>query len=213
MSSSDALILIVATLLLAFLLEVFVKYVEFSGFSRKDAITIVVLPLLAWIYLPPVKFGNIYNMTLYLSFSGFIIPVTVALKQIVTGNVNIKKVIFGTFLVAIVSYTVSRPGFGGVGIAYPQLPILVASIYPILVERKKPAPLAYTCASLGMFIGADLLNIPKLCGKSIYVTVGGAGIFDAIYLTGIAALILDTNVCLIKYFVERYFNIKFNIKF
>ena len=40
-------------------------------------------------------------------------------------------------------------------------------------------------------IGADLLNLPNIYGLgSPIVSIGGAGTFDGIFLTGIAAVLL-----------------------
>ena len=204
LNSDDLTILIfIAVAAFAILLEGFVKFIELSGLSKEDSLIIVVLSLFAWAYLPPVELGNVGNLTLYLSFSGFILPAVVALKQIVAGNVSLKKAVSGILLLTIVCYLTSRPGEGGVGIVYPQLPIITAVVYSFLVEWDKPAPLAYTCAVLGMSIGADMLNIPRLCSKSINITVGGAGMFDAIYLTGIVSLIIGTDFYLIKNFAKK----------
>ncbi len=205
MLSSDDLTILTFTAIAVFalFLKGFVKFIELSGLSKEDSFIIAVLSLFAWVYLPPVELGDIGNLTLYLSFSGFILPAVVALKQIVTGNVSLKKAVSGILLLTAVCYSVSRPVEGGVGIVYPQLPIVVAVVYSFLVEWDKPAPLAYTCAVLGMSMGADMLNIPRLCSKSINITVGGAGIFDAIYLTGIVSLIISTNFYLIKNFAKK----------
>jgi len=206
LNSDDLTILIfIAISVFALFLAGFVKFIELSGLSKEDSLAIVVLSLFAWAYLPPVELGDVGNLTLYLSFSGFVIPAVIALKQIVIGKVSLKKAFSGIILLTIVCYAISRPGEEGVGIVYPQLPIIMAVIYSFIVEWDKPAPLAYTCAVISMSIGADMLNIPKLCSKSINVTIGGAGIFDAIYLTGIVSLIISTNFYLIKDFAEKNF--------
>ncbi len=189
--------ILIFVLIFALALELFVRFIEISGFSSGDAFAIAVLPLLAS-YLPPVKIGKIEELTVYLSFAGFIIPASIALKQVVTGNVSGKKALAGFILLTAVCYLVSNPGSEGVGITYPALPIVTASVYSLVVEREKPAPLAYTSATLGMFAGADLLNLPRLVSKTICVTIGGAGVFDAIYMTGLAALIFDATVFLVK---------------
>jgi len=53
------------------------------------------------------------------------------------------------------------------------------------------APLAYICGTMGVLIGADILrlrDIPNL-GAPI-ASIGGAGTFDGIFLTGIVAVLL-----------------------
>jgi uncharacterized membrane protein len=44
---------------------------------------------------------------------------------------------------------------------------------------------------LGTLIGADILNLPKVQGLAVPVaSIGGAGTFDGIFLTGIIAVLL-----------------------
>jgi uncharacterized membrane protein len=57
------------------------------------------------------------------------------------------------------------------------------------------APLAYVSGSLGTLIGADLLNLPSLRSLGAPVaSIGGAGTFDGIFLTGIIAVLLASLV-------------------
>ena len=52
-------------------------------------------------------------------------------------------------------------------------------------------PLAYIAGSLGTLIGADLTNLDKVRGLGAPVaSIGGAGTFDGIFLTGILAVLL-----------------------
>jgi uncharacterized membrane protein len=45
--------------------------------------------------------------------------------------------------------------------------------------------------TLGTLIGADLLNLPRLQGLGAPVaSIGGAGTFDGVFLTGILAVLL-----------------------
>jgi uncharacterized membrane protein len=51
--------------------------------------------------------------------------------------------------------------------------------------------LAYISGSLGTLIGADLLNLDKLQGLGAPIaSIGGAGTFDGIFLTGIVAVLM-----------------------
>jgi uncharacterized membrane protein len=51
--------------------------------------------------------------------------------------------------------------------------------------------LAYTAGTLGTLIGGDLLNLRKIRGLGApVVSIGGAGTFDGIFLTGIIAVLL-----------------------
>ena len=80
----------------------------------------------------------------------------------------------------------------GVGIAEPIfIPPLIAAGVGLLLSRQYAAPLAYVSGSLGTLIGADLLNLGKIQGLGAPIaSIGGAGTFDGIFLTGILAVLL-----------------------
>jgi uncharacterized membrane protein len=71
------------------------------------------------------------------------------------------------------------------------LPVVATAVVAILLARERAAPLAYIAGSLGTLIGADLLNLGRIgeLGAPI-ASIGGAGTFDGIFLTGIAAVLL-----------------------
>ena len=60
---------------------------------------------------------------------------------------------------------------------------------------RKAAPLAYISGTLGVLIGADFLHLPGLLNATISkptnAVIGGAVVFDMIYITGILAVIVD----------------------
>ena len=93
--------------------------------------------------------------------------------------------------VAVVCYILAEP-VPGLGIALPVfVPPASAAIVALLLSRRYAAPLAYIGGSLGTLIGADLLNLDKVRGLGAPVaSIGGAGTFDGIFLTGILAALL-----------------------
>jgi len=96
-------------------------------------------------------------------------------------------------LETVVVNRLARP-VRGLGIAVPGLiPPLVAALgayllcYPYL-----RAPSAYIASTLGILLGADLLNLGKIREMGAPVaSIGGAGTFDAIFLSGIVAVLLS----------------------
>jgi uncharacterized membrane protein len=80
----------------------------------------------------------------------------------------------------------------GLGIAVPVfMPVVVTAIVAMILSREDSAPLAYIAGSLGTLIGADLTNLDKVRGLGAPVaSIGGAGTFDGIFLTGILAVLL-----------------------
>jgi uncharacterized membrane protein len=112
--------------------------------------------------------------------------------------------LFHTPIVATIIATTFIAGFThgiarirpGIGIAMPALiPPVVAALFSWgLTWNGHPgdAPaVAYISGSLGTLIGADLLNLRKLSvfGHGI-LSIGGAGIFDGVFLVGAVAAIL-----------------------
>jgi uncharacterized membrane protein len=53
-----------------------------------------------------------------------------------------------------------------------------------------PMQIAYIGGTLGALIGADLLNLGKVAGIGPVVSIGGAGTFDGVYLTGLMSVLL-----------------------
>jgi uncharacterized membrane protein len=80
----------------------------------------------------------------------------------------------------------------GVGIAVPVfVPPIATALVALLLARENAAALAYVSGSLGTLIGADLLNLDAVRGLGAPVaSIGGAGTFDGIFLTGIMAVLL-----------------------
>jgi uncharacterized membrane protein len=69
-------------------------------------------------------------------------------------------------------------------------PIVAAGVALLLAFRRAP-PVAYVAGSMGTLIGADLLNLGQITrlGAPV-VSIGGAGTFDGVFLTGILAGLL-----------------------
>ncbi|MBY6242542.1 DUF1614 domain-containing protein [Methylosinus sp. Sm6] len=100
--------------------------------------------------------------------------------------------VLATAIVAAVVHYLARP-VEGVGIVVPIFaPPLVAALVAFLMSRELAPPLAYVSGSLGTLIGADLLNFGQLQGIGAPVlSIGGAGVFDGIFLAGIIAVLLS----------------------
>ena len=94
-------------------------------------------------------------------------------------------------IVAVVLHWLANP-VPGVGIAVPVfIPAIVTAVVSLLLSRINTAPLAYISGSMGTLIGADLTNLDKVQGLGAPVaSIGGAGTFDGIFLTGILAVLL-----------------------
>jgi uncharacterized membrane protein len=96
-----------------------------------------------------------------------------------------------TVVVAAVMHSMATP-VPGIGIAVPVFaPVVTTAIIAFILSREYAAPLAYIGGSMGTLIGADLLNLDNIGGLGAPVaSIGGAGTFDGIFLTGILAVLL-----------------------
>ena len=74
-------------------------------------------------------------------------------------------------------------------------PPLLAAGVALVLSRRFAAPIAYIGGNLGVLIGADLLNLGRLRSLGAPVaSIGGAGTFDGIFLTGVIAVLLASLV-------------------
>ena len=130
--------------------------------------------------------------TLAVNVGGALIPV--ALSGYLISQIN-----FGVSLpillgvVTVVVNRLARP-VRGMGIGVPGLvPPLVAALGAyLLCAPELRAPCAYIASTLGILIGADLLNLGQIRQLGAPVaSIGGAGTFDAIFLSGIIAVLLS----------------------
>jgi uncharacterized membrane protein len=121
---------------------------------------------------------------------GAVIPALMSLYLLTSRRLWVSGAI-ATAAVALVLHWLATP-VPGIGIAVPVfLPALATAVVALLLSRQNAAPLAYIGGSMGTLIGADLTNLDKLRGLSVPVaSIGGAGTFDGIFLTGILAVLL-----------------------
>ncbi len=133
---------------------------------------------------------------------GFCIPIIITLKMLVQRRIPWKQVCLLVVIIAAVTYLYAffQPGLGVVIYLFAILPILAAAIAFMLRRTKgssdlNPALLAYAGATIGVLVGADLLNLYKLAnhdwGKPVLISIGGGGVLDAIFLAGMVALFAD----------------------
>jgi len=94
-------------------------------------------------------------------------------------------------IVTVIIHLMAHP-VPGVGIAVPIfIPPLITALVALTLSRQRAAPLAYIAGSLGTLLGADLLNLDKIGGLGAPVaSIGGAGKFDGIFLTGLVAVLI-----------------------
>ncbi|TMG73656.1 MAG: DUF1614 domain-containing protein [Betaproteobacteria bacterium] len=127
---------------------------------------------------------------LAVNVGGAIIPILLSLFLIVKDGLY-RMAAWGVTIVSLACYVLAEP-VPGLGIAIPVFyPPVIAAIVALLLSRQYAAPLAYACGSLGTLIGADLMNLGNIRGLGAPVmSIGGAGTFDGIFVTGLIAVLI-----------------------
>ncbi|RME01166.1 MAG: DUF1614 domain-containing protein [Calditrichaeota bacterium] len=129
--------------------------------------------------------------TVAINVGGALIPTLISLYLLFTHPGLWLPILISLVIVTAVSKMISRP-IRGLGIASPPFiaPVTAAICAIILAPQHSPL-VAYCAGSLGVLIGADLLNADKFdkLGAPV-VSIGGAGTFDGIFFTGIFAVLL-----------------------
>lgn len=126
---------------------------------------------------------------------GCLIPVALALYELLhlvsAGWQPLAGLLLAILINIVICYWMATP-IEGVGIAMPGLlPPLVAAMSALLLVPDQAPPIAFVAGTFGPLIGADLLHlrdVPKL--STGIASIGGAGTFDGIVLSGIVAAYL-----------------------
>jgi uncharacterized membrane protein len=133
---------------------------------------------------------------------GFFIPTLITLNMLLHERIPRKKFCLLAVIIAAITYLYSffQPGLGVIIYLFAIPPILAAGIAFMFRKMKgagdlNTALLAYAGATIGVLVGADLLNLYRLTnhdwGKPMLVSIGGGSILDALFLAGMVALFAD----------------------
>ncbi len=131
---------------------------------------------------------------LAVNLGGAVIPTIISLYLLIKNRLYLRGML-GIIIVTFAVHLMAHP-VRGVGIAVPFfLPPLVTTAVALLLSREYAPPLAYIAGTLGTLLGADLLNLGKIQGLGAPIaSIGGAGTFDGIFVTGIVSVLLASLV-------------------
>ena len=127
---------------------------------------------------------------LAVNVGGAVIPTALAVYLIIHNSIWVPALV-GILVVSVVVHLVARP-VPGVGIATPFfISPVVAAVFATVVGGRAVAAVAYASGTLGTLIGADLTNLGRIRGLGAPIaSIGGAGTWDGVFLTGIVAVLL-----------------------
>lgn len=124
---------------------------------------------------------------------GCVVPVAFCIYLLANFPVHGAAALLCVIGVSVVAYAISRP-IRGLGIGMPILiaPVAAALLAYAIGSEDTRASLAYIGGTIGVLIGADLLRLGDIrrLGTPI-ASIGGAGSFDGIFITGLLAVLLS----------------------
>ena len=125
---------------------------------------------------------------------GAIVPVLISVYLLMHWPGIFLPALIGIAVVTLIVHRFARP-IPGLGIATPMLiPPIAAALCGYFLgggSNHHRDAVAFVSGVIGTLIGADLLNLGRLSDLGAPVaSIGGAGTFDGIFLTGIVAVLL-----------------------
>ena len=135
------------------------------------------------------------HIVIAVNLGGCLIPLAIALYEIVRIVQHSPQAVLAVIAITALNvglcYRLARP-IPHLGIAMPTLvPPLAAALPSILLQPEFAPPIAFVAGVLGPLIGADLLHVQDVKHLQTSVaSIGGAGTFDGIVLSGMFAALL-----------------------
>jgi uncharacterized membrane protein len=134
--------------------------------------------------------------TLAVNVGGAIVPILISIYVLARQPAAIVPSAITIILVALLVHRWARP-VRGLGIAIPMfIPPIVAAVAAWIMGALFGGyahidAIAYVGGVVGTLVGADIANLDKLRDLGAPVaSIGGAGTFDGVFLTGIVAVLL-----------------------
>jgi uncharacterized membrane protein len=125
------------------------------------------------------------------NIGGAVIPLLLVAYLLIRFGVS-WRMIAAVALVTVVVHSLAHP-VRGVGIALPSalIPGLLAGGAAVVLDPWTAPRTAFIAGTVGTLLGADLLNLGVFADLGApVVSIGGAGTFDGIFVTGILAVLL-----------------------
>ena len=130
---------------------------------------------------------------LFINLGGAVVPVLLSvyfLFRVSKAGFDLEPIFLATILMIIISKFLSRV-IPGKGISLPILiPPIFSALFALILAPDFAAPSAFISGVLGTLIGADLLNLRRAQRFGGFLSIGGAGVFDGIFLVGMVSALL-----------------------
>lgn len=123
---------------------------------------------------------------------GCLVPLAFSAYLLLHNPLPLEQLLPAVAGMSTLSYVFSRP-IRGLGIAMPGFvaPVCAALVSILLADEAYRAEVAYIAGTTGVLIGADLLRLKDIRRMGApMASIGGAGTFDGIFMTGLVAALL-----------------------
>ncbi|MDH5193529.1 MAG: DUF1614 domain-containing protein [Nitrospira sp.] len=163
--------------------------------SRTESMPVDPLAVLGLQGWWPLLQGVRRETVIAVNVGGCAIPVTLAIYEtahvVTVGLKPLSGLLLAISINTVACYWMAKP-IKGIGIAMPGLfPALLAAVTALLFVPDLAPPVAFVAGVLGPLIGADLLHLRDIEKIATGIaSIGGAGTFDGIVLSGIVAAYL-----------------------
>jgi len=140
--------------------------------------------------IPQVGYRQV-STVVAVNVGGAMIPVLVSVYILWSHPAALPYALLGATVTAILVHVMAKK-VRGVGIVTPALlPPLAAALISYILDPGSPAVVAYVSGSIGALVGADLTNLRGIAKLGApMASIGGAGTFDGVFLTGLVAVLL-----------------------
>lgn len=182
------------------------------GFSALEAVVIVFVSFLfgsgiidAYV---GISFSDIPLFTYHnfwivgINMGGAVIPILLSIYLAIKNKLSLFWIFLGISIISLMTFfvTYTDPEKGIVSqFPFWFLPAVGASLLSLCFswrEKQKIAPLAYIFGTIGVLIGADMFHLSELLEMEVHsmrnAVIGGANVFDMVFITGIIAVFLDS---------------------
>jgi uncharacterized membrane protein len=138
----------------------------------------------------PALLPNPDDTIIAVNLGGAVIPVLLSAYLLMSVG-GVAPAFIATVVVALLVHHFSRI-IPGAGIAVPTfIPGFAAAILAILLTRERRPVVAYVAGTIGCLIGADVLNLALVARLNAPIaSIGGAGTFDGVFVSGVIAVLL-----------------------
>jgi uncharacterized membrane protein len=157
---------------------------------RAPQVRFRLVPWFGTVYIVPVAQRRI-AVTVSLNVGGAVVPTVVSGYVVARLGLWLPATV-AVAVVAAVVHATARP-VRGLGIEVPLLvPALVAALAAVVLRPDDgTAALAYVAGTIGTLVGGDLTHLRVVRDlDTSAVSIGGAGTFDGVFLSGVLAVLL-----------------------